>query len=44
MQKIERSKKRLENKAGDYRVIYEIEDKQLHILVVAIGHRKDIYG
>lgn len=28
---------------GDYRVIYEIEDKCLRILVVAIGHRKDIY-
>lgn len=28
---------------GDYRVIYEIEDKLLRILVVAIGHRKDIY-
>ncbi|HLG40988.1 MAG TPA: type II toxin-antitoxin system RelE/ParE family toxin [Chitinophagaceae bacterium] len=28
---------------GDYRVIYEIEDEQLRILVIAIGHRKDIY-
>jgi len=28
---------------GDYRVIYEIEDRQLRILVIAIGHRKDIY-
>jgi mRNA interferase RelE/StbE len=28
---------------GNYRIIYEIEDKQLRILVVAIGHRKDIY-
>ncbi len=28
---------------GDYRIIYEIEDKQLRILVIAIGHRKDIY-
>lgn len=30
-------------RVGDYRVIYEIEDKQLRILVIAIGHRKDIY-
>lgn len=28
---------------GDYRVIYEIEDKQLRILVIAIGLRKDVY-
>ena len=30
-------------RVGDYRVIYEIEDKILRILVIAIGHRKDIY-
>jgi mRNA interferase RelE/StbE len=28
---------------GDYRVVYEIEDKVLRILVIAIGHRKDVY-
>ncbi|MBA3353932.1 MAG: type II toxin-antitoxin system RelE/ParE family toxin [Blastocatellia bacterium] len=28
---------------GDYRVIYGIQDQQLIILVVAIGHRKEIY-
>jgi mRNA interferase RelE/StbE len=28
---------------GDYRVIYEIENKQLMILVIEIGHRKEIY-
>ena len=30
-------------RVGDYRIIYEIEDKVLRILVIAIGHRKDIY-
>ena len=30
-------------RAGDYRVIYQIEDKILYIAVVKIGHRKDIY-
>jgi mRNA interferase RelE/StbE len=30
-------------RVGDYRVIYGIEDKILRILVIAIGHRKDIY-
>jgi len=28
---------------GDYRVIYEIEDDRLRILVVSVGHRKEIY-
>jgi mRNA interferase RelE/StbE len=30
-------------RVGNYRVIYEIEDNILHIMVIAIGHRKDIY-
>ena len=28
---------------GDYRVIYEIKDNQLIIVVITIGHRKDVY-
>ena len=28
---------------GDYRIIYEIHDDVMFILVVKIGHRKDIY-
>ena len=28
---------------GDYRVICEIRDKTLRILVVEVGHRKQIY-
>jgi mRNA interferase RelE/StbE len=28
---------------GDYRIIYEIEDKIVKVLVTNIGHRKDIY-
>ena len=28
---------------GDYRIIYEIEDKILRVLVIDVGHRKDIY-
>ena len=29
---------------GNYRIIYEILDRVLLIDVIAIGHRKDIYG
>ena len=28
---------------GMYRVIYEISDKELLVLVVAIGHRREVY-
>ena len=31
-------------RTGDYRIIYEIHDHVLLILVVAIGQRRDIYG
>lgn len=30
-------------RTGDYRIIYEIHDKVLHVLVVAVGQRRDIY-
>lgn len=30
-------------RVGDYRVIYEIKEKQIIILVIAIKHRKDAY-
>ena len=30
-------------RSGDYRIIYEIHNDRLVILVVKIGHRKDIY-
>lgn len=28
---------------GDYRVVYEIRDRQLVILVVRIAHHRDVY-
>lgn len=30
-------------RVGDYRIIYEIQEHALLILIVKIGHRKDIY-
>ncbi len=30
-------------RVGDYRVICKIEDKKVTILVLAIGHRKEVY-
>jgi mRNA interferase RelE/StbE len=30
-------------RTGDYRIIYEIRDAELIVLVVAMGHRRDIY-
>ena len=30
-------------RVGDYRVIYRIEDNKLLILIISIGHRREIY-
>ena len=30
-------------RTGDYRIIYEIDDGVLLVLVLAVGHRRDIY-
>lgn len=29
---------------GDYRIIYKISEKEILILVLRIGHRKDVYN
>ena len=28
---------------GDYRIIYEIQQQRLLVLIVKVGHRKDVY-
>ena len=30
-------------RVGDYRIVYAIEDDRLVVLVVKVGHRRDIY-
>jgi len=30
-------------RVGDYRIIYQIRDSELLVLVVVIGHRREIY-
>lgn len=30
-------------RCGDYRIIYEIRDNELVVLVIKIGHRSDVY-
>ena len=30
-------------RTGDYRIIYEINDESIIVLVLRIGHRRDVY-
>jgi mRNA interferase RelE/StbE len=30
-------------RTGDYRIVYEISDGELLVLVLRVGHRRDIY-
>lgn len=30
-------------RAGDYRIVYQIHEDRLVILVVKVGHRRDVY-
>jgi mRNA interferase RelE/StbE len=31
-------------RTGDFRIIYQIHDAELVVLVVKVGHRRDVYG
>jgi len=37
-------KGRLRVRIGDYRIIYRIDDDRLLVLVLDLGHRRNIYG
>lgn len=30
-------------RTGDYRIVYSIDDKNKFVMIIRIGHRKDIY-
>lgn len=30
-------------RTGDFRIIYEIHDQRLLVLVIKVGHRRDVY-
>jgi len=30
-------------RTGDYRIVYEIEDERLLVLVLSVGHRRETY-
>ena len=36
-------KKFFKLRVGDYRIIYQIEQKEVTVLVVKIGHRREVY-
>lgn len=38
-----RGRQGLRIRVGDYRIIYTVEDDRLLIVVVALGHRRDVY-
>ena len=30
-------------RVGDYRIVYELIDREIRVVVIAIGHRKEVY-
>jgi mRNA interferase RelE/StbE len=30
-------------RSGNYRIVYQIEDERLLVIVVKVGHRRDVY-
>ncbi len=39
-----RGRDALRVRVGDYRIIYTVNDGVLTVMVVALGHRREIYG
>jgi len=43
VEKLRGTKSRYRVRTGDYGIIYEVEDDLLLVLVVRIGHRREVY-
>ena len=43
VEKLHGHRNRYRLRVGDYRIIYEIQDRILLVLIVDIGHRREIY-
>jgi mRNA interferase RelE/StbE len=41
--KLSGEKNTYRTRVGDYRIIYEIYDEKVLVLIIKIGHRKDVY-
>jgi mRNA interferase RelE/StbE len=41
--KLKNGNGRFRVRVGDYRIIYRMEDDEMIILVIKVGHRRDIY-
>jgi mRNA interferase RelE/StbE len=43
VRKLSGSKNSYRIRVGDYRVLYRVADRELLVLVVKVGHRRDVY-
>jgi mRNA interferase RelE/StbE len=41
--KIAGSENRWRLRVGDYRLVYEVDDRAAQVLIVAVGHRREVY-
>ncbi|MGB2923906.1 MAG: type II toxin-antitoxin system RelE/ParE family toxin [Limnothrix sp.] len=42
--KLKNGNGRFRIRVGNYRIIYKLEDEKLVILIIKVGHRRDIYN
>lgn len=44
LKKIKGEERLYRTRVSDYRVVYEVQKKQVQVIVIKIGHRKDVYN